>query len=270
MEGDGSQLCSALGMLTHRSNTLFLIFGTGLWLATRFFYPLSVVVPVIFFLLWLIVSAAGSFVIGWNYHLLARHENPDSDDIALTFDDGPTEYTAEVLDLLKEYNMKATFFLIGRQVEKHPALVKRILKEGHTLGNHTWSHSRATGFMNARKMEEEIRAADRILEALTPGKVKFYRPPYGVTNPSVKRAVRETGHIVMGWSIRSLDTVIRREQQILNRILRRLKPGKVILLHDTSQKSVNVVRQLLAELEKRSLRSVALDSLFNLEAYEKI
>lgn len=255
-------------MLTHRSNTLFLLFGTGLWLAVRFFYPVTWVFLVFLFLLWLIISIAGSFTIGWNYHLKARHENPASEDIALTFDDGPTEYTAAVLDLLKEYKMKATFFLIGRQVEKYPGLVKRMLTEGHTIGNHTWSHSPVTGFLNARKMEEEIRAADRVLEVLAPGKVKFYRPPYGVTNPSVKKAVRETGHTVMGWSIRSLDTVISREQKILDRILRRLRPGKVILLHDTSQKSVNVLRQLLAELEKRSLRSVALDPLFNLEAYE--
>ncbi|MDT4865164.1 Peptidoglycan-N-acetylglucosamine deacetylase [compost metagenome] len=219
-------------------------------------------------MVWLILSIAGSFVIRWNYHLEALHENPASDKIALTFDDGPTGYTEAVLDLLKEYDQKATFFLIGRQVEKYPLLVKRIVAEGHTVGNHTWSHSKNTGFLNAREMKEEIRAADRALREVISGQVKFYRPPFGVTNPSVKKAVQETGHTVMGWSIRSLDTVIRDEKRILDRIVKRLKPGKVILLHDTSQKSVNVVSQLLQELEERSLRSVSLDELFKLKAYE--
>lgn len=257
-------------MLTHRSNTAFLVAGLVVWLAVRFYYPISV-----FFLLgllgiWLILAAAGSFTLRMNYHLKGYHENPASGDIALTFDDGPTEYTAQVLDLLQKYQAKATFFIIGRQAGKYPALVKRILAEGHTVGNHTWSHSKNTGFMNAREMEEEIRAADRVLETMTPGKVKFYRPPFGVTNPSIKKAVQRTGHTVMGWSIRSLDTVIADERKILDRILRRLKPGKVILLHDTSQKSVNVLRQVLEELEKRSLHSVTLDRLFNVDAYEKV
>lgn len=254
-------------MLTHRSNTFFLVLGILIWLL---FYPVSSAYLAGLFGVWLLLAAAGSFTIRWNYHLEARHENPASADIALTFDDGPTEYTAAVLDLLKEFNRKATFFLIGRQVEKYPELAKRIIAEGHTIGNHTYSHRKTTGFLNAREMEAEIRECDRAIQAVTSRKVKFYRPPFGVTNPSVKKAVQETGHTVMGWSIRSLDTVIREEENILNRILRRLEPGKVILLHDTSPKSVNVLRQLLQEMEERSLGTVTLDQMFNLEAYEKV
>lgn len=241
-----------------------------MWLVVRFFYPVNAGFLVALFLLWLFFTVTGSFSIRWNYHLEARHEDPDSPDVALTFDDGPTEYTGQVLDLLKEFNRKATFFLIGRQVEKYPALVQRMLAEGHTIGNHTWSHCRNTGFMNAREMAAEIRACDRAIQAVTSRSVKFYRPPFGVTNPSVKKAVQETGHCVMGWSIRSLDTVMPDEGKIVDRILRLLRPGKVILLHDTSQKSVNVLREVLKELEKRSLRSVPLDELFNLKAYEGI
>jgi len=257
-------------MLTHRSNTAFLLSGILLWLGIRFFYPVSAFFLLIPVLVWLALAVTGSFSVRWNYHLQARHENPASEHIALTFDDGPTPYTAEVLDLLKEHGQKATFFLIGRQVEKYPELVKRMLAEGHTVGNHTYSHARNTGFMNARQMEEEIRAADRAIRAVISRKVKFYRPPYGVTNPSVKKAVQYTGHTVMGWSIRSLDTVIRQEEKILDRILRRLKPGRVILLHDTSERSVNVLRELLDTLWEKALRSVPLDELFTIEAYEEI
>ena len=257
-------------MLTHRLNTTLLILGVFLWLVVRLFYPVNPVFPVAIFLLWLFFTVMGSFSIRWNYHLYARHENPASPDVALTFDDGPTEYTPQVLDLLKEFNRKATFFLIGRQVEKYPGLVQRMLAEGHTVGNHTWSHARNTGFLNAGEMEAEIRACDRAIQAVTARKVKFYRPPFGVTNPSVKKAVQKTGHNVMGWSVRSLDTVIPEEGKILERIFRSLRPGKVILLHDTSQKSVNVLREVLKELERRSLRAVPLDELFNLKAYEEI
>lgn len=257
-------------MLTHRSNIVLLVSGVLLWSGLRLFYPVSAIFPIVLGIGALAVAVVGSFRIRCNYHLDALHENRSSEEIALTFDDGPTEYTEEVLMLLSQYGQKATFFLIGRQVEKYPALARRILEEGHTIGNHTYSHSPRTGFLGTGEMAREIREADRILREVTGRKVKFYRPPYGVTNPSVKKAVQGTGHTVMGWSIRSLDTVIGQENRILNRVLRRLRAGRVILLHDTSSRSVQVLRLLLPELERKGFRSVPLDRLFNLEAYEKV
>lgn len=252
-------------MLTHRVNTALFLMAVGVWIILRYFYPLNWIFLTGIFLLWGILTVIGSFHIRWNYHLSALHRSSSSENIALTFDDGPTEYTGEILDLLSEYNQKASFFLIGNRVQKYPDIVRRIVAEGHSLGNHTQSHSPYTGFLNVRQMESEIRAADQNLKEVTGKPVNLYRPPYGVTNPSIRKAVRATGHTVMGWSVRSLDTLIRSETRILRRILRRIKPGGVVLLHDTSAKTVRVCRMLLPELQRRSLRSVTLHELFKQE-----
>lgn len=224
----------------------------------------------IIFLIWLTFTIIGSFRIQWNYHLKALHQNKDIQDniIALTFDDGPSPFTDEVLNLLKKYDQKATFFCIGREVEKYPEIAKRIIEEGHTIGNHTYSHSEKTGWMSVKEMRKEIKDADLVIQNTIGKTPKFYRPPFGVTNPSIEKSVKETRHQVIGWSIRSLDTVIQNENQIFNRIVSDLTPGKVVLLHDTSRKTVSVLEELLKELKRKSYSSVSIDTLFKLRAYE--
>jgi peptidoglycan/xylan/chitin deacetylase (PgdA/CDA1 family) len=153
-------------------------------------------------------------------------------------------------------------------VEKFPELALRIVKEGHIIGNHTYSHSEKTGWMGVQKMKKEIDEADAIIKKTIGKKPELYRPPFGVTNPSIEKAVKQTGHQVIGWSIRSLDTVIKDQNPILERIVKRLAPGKVVLLHDTSAKTVDVLEKLLKEMSRQSYTSVTADTLFNIKAYE--
>lgn len=220
--------------------------------------------------IWIGLTTWGSFDIRQSYFtdVFYKKLRHDGHTLSLTFDDGPTPITAEFLDLLKSYNARATFFCIGKQIEKHPDIFKRILAEGHTIGNHTMNHSKAFGFLTAEQVVSEINCCDAEINDLVPFKTRLFRPPFGVTNPSVAKAVQETKHQVIGWSIRSLDTILADEEKIYQRIVGRLQPGEIVLLHDTSSKSLRVLQRVLFYMQERNWHSITVDELLNLHAYE--
>lgn len=188
--------------------------------------------------------------------------------LALTFDDGPTPYTIEILNLLRAYQVKATFFCIGKQMLDYPEIVDQLIVEGHTLGNHTFTHSQVFGFLNERQVVEELKKTDKIIRDKLGKSPKFFRPPFGVTNPSIAKAVKRSRHHVIGWSNRSLDTVTWNADKIFNRVTNRLKSGDIILFHDTSQRTVNVLKRLLPYLQDNGYTCVSVDVLLNLYAYD--
>jgi peptidoglycan/xylan/chitin deacetylase (PgdA/CDA1 family) len=212
----------------------------------------------------------GSFDIRLNYFTKAFSSKPKSasKEIALTFDDGPHEMTEKVLDLLKQFNVKATFFCIGKQIENNPELFKRIIADGHLVGNHSYSHSENFGFFSTQKVLDEITKTNKLVQQLSGLKMYLFRPPFGVTNPMIAKAISTTKHHVIGWSIRSLDTVYENENIIFERVKNKIKPGGIILLHDTSQKSVNVLERLLLFLKSENYSIVSVDKLLNISAYE--
>ena len=225
---------------------------------------------VIVLLIWLHIIALGVFNIQTGFFTQTYcHQFGDSQrKLAISFDDGPTEQTQKVLTLLEKYNAKATIFCIGKQIEKYPGTFLEIFRSGHTIGNHTFTHSNKTGFFSVCQMQDEIETTNELVEKLTGKKMLLYRPPYGVTNPNIAKAVKHTKHRVIGWNIRSLDTVIKSEDRILKRITSRLQPGSIILLHDISDKTVNVLEQLLIILNKENYQLVTVDNLLNIEPYE--
>lgn len=221
------------------------------------------------FFSWLMLTTWGSFDIRSNYFVKTYWKSKTSDKkIAITFDDGPTPITENVLDILKKHNAKATFFCIGTQIEKHPDTFKRIIAEGHLVGNHSYSHDKKIGFFSTKKVLKEIQQNDLVIENYLGKKPLFFRPPFGVTNPRFARAIKQTGHFVIGWNNRSLDTVIDKETKIVNRIKDKINPGGIILLHDTSSKAVHVLEQLLLLLQSESYTVTPLDELLYIKAYE--
>lgn len=225
-----------------------------------------------FFLIgfWATLTVIGSFHIRWNYHLEGLHSNPTIKNnwVAITFDDGPhPEFTPQVLKLLDRYNAKATFFCIGKKAAEHPDLVKEIIAEGHTIGNHTYTHAQGFGFLSTEKIVGELQRTRKAIQDLTGLDTHLYRPAFGVTNPNISKAVNQSGLQVIGWSIRSLDTTYRSKKSVLRRITRRLKQGDIILLHDTSAKTVEVLEQLLLFLQNNKIRSVTVDRLLDIKAY---
>lgn len=258
-------------MLTHRLNTVFFIATVILITILALNNVLSwwwlITLPVV----WLVIAVAGSGLVQSGYHIKTLYKKKGSTvkEVAITFDDGPTPETEKILELLAGYNAKATFFCIGSQIEKYPEIVKKTANAGHTIGNHTYTHSRQLSIFPIEKTVGELETTDGLIEKYTRHKPLFFRPPYGVTSPNIASALRKTGHYVIGWNVRSLDAVIDSETKIFNRIKGRLAPGCIILLHDTSQKTVNVLEQLLLLLQQQGYKAVTVDRLLEIPAYEK-
>ena len=238
-------------------------------LLLKVFYSISLFWIITLLLIWIILTTIGSFHIRWNYFLKAQHNSPNVKDdvISLTFDDGPdNEYTPQVLELLKKYNFKATFFLIGNKIEKNPELVEEIINQGHTIGNHTFSHSNNFGFLKTKEVINDLKKANGLIEKFQDIKLNLYRPAFGVTNPRISKAVKELKLKPIGWSVRSLDTTQDSKEKIVKRVTKNLKKGDVVLLHDTSKKTVEVLEQLLIFIEKKNWISITVDQLLNLKA----
>ena len=256
-------------MRIYTINALFLVIFSLLVLF-GFFGEVPVWLYLLFVFIWILITAIGSFQIQWNYHLQSLNHNYQTSEnhISITFDDGPNpEFTPKVLALLKNYNAKATFFLIGKNAEKHPEIVRQIIEEGHTIGNHSYSHSKNFGFFSSEKVAAELRQTNSILKKITGKDLKLFRPPFGVTNQNIKKGLKNTGHYSIGWSKRSFDTTNISEEKIIKRITSNLKKGDIILLHDSSAKSVAVLEQLLLTLPPHKLQSVPVDRLLEIEAY---
>ena len=257
-------------MLTYKNVNRLVLLLLLVFMLLKVFYSFPLLWINLLILIWIILTTVGSFHIRWNYFLKAKHHNYQVSDavIAITFDDGiHPEFTPKVLNLLKKYDAKATFFLIGKNSESHPEIMKDMIQQGHTLGNHTYSHSNNFGFLKTEEVISELEQSQTIVKKMVGLKMNLFRPAFGVTNPRINKAVQSLNLISIGWSIRSLDTTKISKEKILNRITKNIKKGDVILLHDTSQKTVEVLEQLLVILEKRKLKSVTVDQLYNLKAY---
>jgi peptidoglycan-N-acetylglucosamine deacetylase len=257
-------------MLNYRNtNLLFLalvllLFALGFYISIRWWCYL------ILFGARFIIVLTGSSLIHLNFHVKAFSKNSleKNKKIALSFDDGPHPITPQILHLLGRYNAKATFFCIGKNIEKHPEILKKIVDDGHVIGNHSYSHSRFFDFFRKDQVAQELEDTDIIIEKMIGKKPSFFRPPYGVTNPAIRKALAITKHKVIGWNIRSMDGMIKNETIIFNRIVRRVAPGSVVLLHDTSINTVSVLERLLLFLQQHNYKVVPLEELLNLKAYE--
>lgn len=207
--------------------------------------------------------------IQFNFFVKAFNNNPfeDEDRVAITFDDGPVENTLKILDVLDKYQVKGSFFCIGKNIEKHPEILKQIIKRGHFVGNHTYSHTRLMGFVSSGRIVDEINNCDEIIKKIGGVTPHTFRPPFGVINPKTKKALEITGHKVIGWNVRSYDAILTSEDIILNRVKRKIKPGDVILLHDNNENTVEILEQLLIFLIANKYTPVRVDDLFKIDAY---
>ncbi|HEY6143034.1 MAG TPA: polysaccharide deacetylase family protein [Flavobacterium sp.] len=256
-------------MLTYRKINLFFLAIFIILLALSFFVSVKWWWFLLALTIRFIIIAIGSAFISLNFHLKAYCNNPLETEkkIALTFDDGPNEITPQLLEVLKKNNAKATFFCIGKNIEKQPEILKRIVDEGHIVGNHSYSHSHFFDFYRKDRLIEEIQKTDALIETVTGKKAQLFRPPYGVTNPSIKRAIEVTKHKVIGWNIRSLDGILKNEKIIFARIKNRIAPGGIVLLHDTAH-SVSILEQLMLHLEENKYKVVSIEELLKIKAYE--
>ena len=214
----------------------------------------------------------GSYFINSNYHIKTLCEvKTDKKEIAITFDDGPDKnVTPALLEVLNKHNAKAAFFCIGRKIEGNEVVLKKIDSEGHVIGNHSFSHSNFFDFFTAVKMKREFEQSDKLVFDATGKQMNFYRPPYGITTPAMKKAVSAKEYNTIGWSVRSMDSMQRNEQKLMNKLTKQLKPGAVFLFHDTWIGVVPLIDKFLAEANTQGYKIVRPDELFKVKAYKQI
>ena len=152
--------------------------------------------------------------------------------IALTFDDGPHyKYTDMILDILEKYGVKATFFVIGINAERYPEKIKRIVSNGHEIGNHTYSHPHLKNISD-KELESEIKKASDIITNITGEKPSLFRPPEGFCGKNVTGTVNKCGCSVILWSHDTRDWAHTPSSEISAKILNGIKGGDIILFHD--------------------------------------
>lgn len=186
----------------------------------------------------------------------------DAPQVWLTIDDGPSDDTPAMLDLLDAHGAKATFFLVGERAARRPELVREVLRRGHDLGNHSHSHPQAWYWLlGPRRMAAEIEGAQRVLDALAGRPTRWYRSVVGMTNPFVAAPLGRLGLTRVAWSARGFDGVDCVADATVARIARDLRPGAIVLLHEGAAHGHNpaILAGVLQQLQARGLRAVVPD-----------
>ena len=182
----------------------------------------------------------------------------DSKKIALTFDDGPHPYyTEQLLDGLKERDVKATFFVLGKHVEEYPELVRRMSEEGHLIGNHTYSHIQLNQG-NSEAFKEELVKTSELIENLTGQEVQYVRPPYGTWD---KKFEKELNMFPVLWNIDPLDWSSSNVSNIVQKLKAKAKENAIILMHDEYKTTVTASLQIIDELKEQGYEFVTVEEL---------
>lgn len=162
--------------------------------------------------------------------------------VALTFDDGPHPYkTDKILDLLAEYDVRATFFVVGENAEAYPEIVLREAAEGHEIGNHTYHHKRLSG--NTAE-NDEISANSELIGKITGKRPRLFRPPEGVYCSSALDAAKSAGCDVVLWNVDTRDWALESTDSIVANVKKNVKDGSIILFHDMTRKGANTLEAL--------------------------
>jgi peptidoglycan-N-acetylmuramic acid deacetylase len=186
--------------------------------------------------------------------------------IYLTFDAGfENGYTPSILDTLKKHNVKATFFLVGNYLEKEPELVKRMVEEGHIVGNHTYSHPDMSKISDIEAFKKEITSLEELYKNTTGQEMlKFYRPPQGKFNEENLKQANEIGYKTIFWSLAYVDWYVNKQptkEYAFEKLIPRIHPGAVVLLHSTSKTNSEILDELLTKWENEGYTFESLNEL---------
>jgi peptidoglycan-N-acetylglucosamine deacetylase len=255
--------------MTYNTTRLYLLIAVSVIVMLSWFFAIT--------LWWLILPSAvylacliyGSSVIQANFFSPAYCSAQTAEKIiALSFDDGPhAEYTPQVLALLAQYKATASFFVIGKNIHGNESLLKQIDSEGHSIGNHTYSHSFFIDFKNVQGFKNELNQTAELVFNSIGKKMQLFRPPYGVTTPHLAKAAKQLDYHTIGWNIRSLDTTNDTVEVITQRVQSQMQSGAIILLHDTSSKTMQVLEQILNFAQNNGYKIVSVERLLKINAY---
>ncbi len=190
--------------------------------------------------------------------------NTEGQRIALTFDDGPhPRYTAEILDILKEYNVKATFFCVGSNAESYPELIRREIAEGHEVANHTYNHYHVCK-LSGSELESDIFACNDTLQRITGRRVRLFRPPEGVCSEDVKSICDKSDMTIVLWSVDTRDWAHTPLEEMLCNVKSNVRNGSIILMHDFIGKNSPTpaaLRQIIPMLRELGYEMVTVSQL---------
>ena len=180
--------------------------------------------------------------------------------MALTFDDGPSPYTNQLLDTFKAKNAHASFMVLADHAYQYPQALQRMQAEGHTIGNHTKTH-RQLNQLAYGDIAQEIDAGNAAIRNATGQNPKWLRPPYGATNETVDQVARDKGLSQALWNVDTLDWKIRDSQHVCNAAVQDANPGSIVLMHDIHPTTVNAAECIIDGLRAKGLEPVSLDEL---------
>jgi peptidoglycan/xylan/chitin deacetylase (PgdA/CDA1 family) len=185
--------------------------------------------------------------------------------IAMTFDDGPSEkLTPELLDLLAQRRIHATFFVIGKNAAEHPEILQRAVREGHEIGNHSWSHP-AFGKMSDDRVRAELQKTDDAIRAALGGRPVLMRPPYGSITARQKKWINEEfGYRTILWDVDPLDWKRPGPEVITRRIVSETRPGSIILSHDIHPGTIRAMPATLDQLQAKGFKFVTVSELIGM------
>lgn len=191
-----------------------------------------------------------------------NHISTANQEIALTFDDGPdVDNTPKILDILERYNIKATFFMLGQNVDAHPEVVKKVFEQGHAIGLHTYTHPNFNR-LNKEEIRKEILVNRDAIEKATGYRSDIIRPPYGIVNDDFLCVAKELDLTVYTWSRDSFDwKTSNKETEIIRNVTDGVHPGNIILMHDKTSNQLhsrNALPRIIAFLKNRGYRFVTL------------
>jgi len=203
-------------------------------------------------------------------HLLFLSGNRDKNKVALTFDDGPdVRYTAEILNILKKHDVKATFFLIGARAKEHEALVRRIHEEGHAIGNHTFWHPNLPE-EELDRLHWEVTETENVIENIIGFKPKLFRSPYGALNEEMVEMLGDMNNTIIGWDVDTLDWKQLDADEIADNALSNVEFGSIILMHDGGDWSAELstpegVEKIITKLKEDGTELVTIPELLGIE-----
>lgn len=185
--------------------------------------------------------------------------------LALTFDDGPhPEHTPRLLDILRQYGVRATFFVVGSNVEKYPHIAQRIVSEGHQIGNHTMTHPNLVK-LKRKKFDDEVKEVNTIIEAYTGVRPTCIRPPYGSLDSKVEALLHNAyGLNVVLWSVDPEDWKKPGVSEVTQRLIEGAKPGAILLAHDVHGQTIEAIAPAIAHLKAQGYRFGTIDQLLSL------
>lgn len=183
--------------------------------------------------------------------------DPSKPMVALTFDDGPSQYTDEILDTLEKYQSRATFFELGNRVNQKKATLKRIKKMGCEIGNHSYSHP-VLGNASSSTINSQISSTDKNIKAITGEMPTLFRPPYGSVGTNLKKYA---GKPMILWSVDTLDWKSRDANKVYQHVMSHVKDGDIILMHDLYSSTEKAVERIVPELKKRGYQMVTVSEL---------